>query len=197
MGGSRAATRRRNYRGCERALSCAPAVTSIPRRSSVRFNSAIAASAVAELLAFSMRRSIAFKAGSLSLMTHRRAKTWASCRVAICTVRVAPGSPASKPLAAAAVINHRSLGNEHAAGDRLIQSPRGDDHRNLWRFSTLLLSQKRCAEWLRTVRHMTIGLYSAARSACASRPERTRRPGMAPVCSPRSKTGVPATIVIS
>jgi len=37
--------------------------------------------------------------------------------------------------------------------------------------------------------------YSAACSACASRPARTSLPGRAPVCSPRSNIGVPATIV--
>ncbi len=39
-------------------------------------------------------------------------------------------------------------------------------------------------------------VYSAA-STALSRPARTRRPGMAPVCSPRSKIGVPATSVAS
>jgi hypothetical protein len=38
--------------------------------------------------------------------------------------------------------------------------------------------------------------YSAA-STALSRPARTKRPGMAPVCSPRSKIAVPATIVVS
>ena len=40
---------------------------------------------------------------------------------------------------------------------------------------------------------MTIRYYSAAASAAPTRPARTRRPGSAPVCSPRSKIGVPAT----
>jgi len=39
--------------------------------------------------------------------------------------------------------------------------------------------------------------YSAACRTWASRPARMRRPGSAPVCSPRSKIGAPATMVAS
>jgi hypothetical protein len=41
---------------------------------------------------------------------------------------------------------------------------------------------------------ITLERLLRARYAC---PARTRRPGMAPVCSPRSKVGVPATSVAS
>ena len=58
-------------------------VTSIPRQASACFNSRIALSAVAELLACSMWRSSAFRAGSLSLITHLRANILASCKLAI------------------------------------------------------------------------------------------------------------------
>ena len=46
-------------------------------------------------------------------------------------------------------------------------------------------------------RHRAGRGYSAACRTWASRPARTSRPGSAPVCSPCSKIGVPATSVAS
>lgn len=43
---------------------------------------------------------------------------------------------------------------------------------------------------------LTRGAYAAS-EASLIRPARTSRPGSAPVCSPRSKIGVPATSVAS
>ena len=53
-------------------------VTNIPRDASICFNSQIALSSVVELLAWSICRRSAFKAGSLSLIVHRHANTCAS-----------------------------------------------------------------------------------------------------------------------
>ena len=53
-------------------------VTNIPREVSICFSCQIALSSVAELLAWSICRRRAFRAGSLSLIVHRHANTFAS-----------------------------------------------------------------------------------------------------------------------
>jgi hypothetical protein len=53
-------------------------VTNIPREVSICFSCQIALSSVAELLAWSICRRSAFRAGSLSLIVHRHANTFAS-----------------------------------------------------------------------------------------------------------------------
>ena len=86
----------RNYGVCAPSPDAGLVVTNIPRRASASFNCPIAMSAVAELFALSMCRRRVFKAGSLSLITHLRANTLASCRLAMRTTWVAPGKLASK-----------------------------------------------------------------------------------------------------
>jgi hypothetical protein len=71
-------------------------VTNIPREVSICFNSQIALSAVAELLACSICRRSAFSEGSLSLIVHRHTNTLASWKLAIRTLWLTPGNWASK-----------------------------------------------------------------------------------------------------
>jgi hypothetical protein len=71
-------------------------VTNIPREVSICFSCRIALSSVAELLAWSICRRSAFRAGSLSLIVHRQANTLASWKLAIRTLWLTPGKWASK-----------------------------------------------------------------------------------------------------
>ena len=72
-----------------------------------------------------------------------------------------------------------------SGGRRGRQSGRRDQHQ----------SEQTCHA-MRVIVHLP-SVTHAAREAAPIRPARTSRPGIAPVCSPRSKIGAPATSVAS